>query len=90
MRVNCVFLDNGGVITDNTRRGPRYRRLVGQFFVPRFGGEAVSWETANATVFPAAWERFVARLANWDPVQRDIVQETSLYYLDCSARPSRR
>ena len=81
MRVEYVFLDNGGVITDNSRRGAQYRRLVGQFFVPRFGGTQEAWEAANAVAFPGVWPRFLQRVEHWDAA-RDIAREMSLYYVD--------
>ena len=82
MRIECIFLDNGGVITDNSQRGPQYRRLVAEFFVPRFGGTHDIWETANLSAFPFAWSRFLARLADWDPSSGNVVDETALYYAD--------
>ena len=35
----AIFLDDGGVLNDNARRGPQWQRLVGEFFAPRLGGE---------------------------------------------------
>lgn len=67
-----LFLDDGGVISDNKVRGPQWQRLVGEFFAPVLGGEPQAWAEANrvytATLFePAKWQ---ARLADardyWD------------------------
>jgi HAD superfamily hydrolase (TIGR01509 family) len=45
--VRVVFLDDGGVLNDNDRRAPEWRRLLGEFFVPRLGGSAAAWAEAN-------------------------------------------
>lgn len=33
-----LSLDDGGVMNDNARRAPQWRRLVGDFLIPRPGG----------------------------------------------------
>jgi FMN phosphatase YigB (HAD superfamily) len=81
MRPEYVFLDNGGVITDNSRRGSQYRRLVGEFFVPRFGGTLEAWAAANMVSFPGVWPRFLQRVEEWH-ASRDIIHEMSLYFAD--------
>jgi HAD superfamily hydrolase (TIGR01509 family) len=82
MRFECLFLDNGGVITDNSQRAPQYRRLVGEFFVPRFGGSHDVWEASNMDAFQYAWSRHLARLASWDEKTGNVVEEMSRYYTD--------
>ena len=42
-----IFLDYGGVMNDNAVRAVQYRRLVGEFFAPRLGGDQESWARAN-------------------------------------------
>ena len=42
-----LFLDDGGVMSDNERRGPQWQRLVGEFFAPRLGGDHTAWARAN-------------------------------------------
>ena len=42
-----VFLDDGGVMNDNSQRGFQWRRLVGEFFVPLLGGTSEAWVEAN-------------------------------------------
>ncbi|MGH2478834.1 MAG: HAD family hydrolase, partial [Ktedonobacteraceae bacterium] len=42
-----IFLDDGGVMNDNLLRGVQWRRLVGEFFTPRLGGESAAWAEAN-------------------------------------------
>lgn len=80
-RIEYVFLDNGGVLTDNRRRAPQYRRLVAEYFAPRYGGTPASWEEANMNTFLPAWERFLDRVANWQD-GRDLAQAEWLYNAD--------
>jgi len=75
-----IFLDDGGVISDNRQRGPQWRRLVGAFFAPRLGGSAEAWGHANGAFAeqlfePAAWQ---ARLAS----APDYATYEQRYYLD--------
>ncbi len=53
-----IFLDDGGVLSDNTRRGPEWRRLVGEFFPSRLGGESRAWAEANRVMFPPIFEAY--------------------------------
>jgi phosphoglycolate phosphatase-like HAD superfamily hydrolase len=57
-----LFIDNGGVITDNSKLARRYLRLVGEFLVPRLGGTAAGWAEANRATFPGVRERSLKRL----------------------------
>ena len=61
--VRAVFLDDGGVLNDNERRAPEWRRLLGQFFAPRFGGTEAAWGEANQTVYSEIWKDFEAARA---------------------------
>ena len=47
MRELVVFLDDGGVMNDNRRRGPAWQRLVADYFTPRLGGDPAAWAAAN-------------------------------------------
>jgi phosphoglycolate phosphatase-like HAD superfamily hydrolase len=42
-----LFIDDGGVINDNSARGPQWQRLVAAFFAPRLGGTPEAWAAAN-------------------------------------------
>ena len=53
-----IFLDDGGVLNDNERRGAEWRRLIGEFLSPRLGGEPLQWAEANRVVFAEQWKRF--------------------------------
>src|SRR5581483_8220332 len=76
-----IFIDNGGVMTDNTRRSGHYRRLVGEFFVPRYGGRPETWEEANLNTFWPAWQLFLQRVADWDG-SRSIVEPMDVCFGD--------
>jgi len=45
-----IFLDDGGVISDNNLRASQWQRLVGEFFVPLLGGTSEAWKEANGIV----------------------------------------
>jgi hypothetical protein len=46
----ALFIDDGGVMNENVRRGRQWERLVGQYFSPRLGGAPEAWAAANANV----------------------------------------
>jgi HAD superfamily hydrolase (TIGR01509 family) len=64
--IECIFLDDGGVLNDNSLRGPQWQRLVGEFFVPRLGGTHEQWAAANERILGGFFERMVARWQAWD------------------------
>jgi HAD superfamily hydrolase (TIGR01509 family) len=80
-QIEYLFIDNGGVLTDSAQRSLHYRRLVGEYFSPRYGGSQADWEKANTNTFPPAWERFLARVTNWEE-GRDIGRVMWLYHAD--------
>ncbi|MCW5853024.1 MAG: HAD family hydrolase [Anaerolineae bacterium] len=45
-----IFLDDGGVMSNNRVRGPQWQRLVGEFFAPRLGGTPEAWAAVNRVV----------------------------------------
>lgn len=57
--LRVLFVDDGGVLNDNERRAPEWRRLIGEFFAPRLGGTPGAWAAANAAVFPVSWARYL-------------------------------
>jgi FMN phosphatase YigB (HAD superfamily) len=61
--VRVVFLDDGGVLNDNERRAPEWRRLLGEFFVPRLGGTPEAWAASNTIVIEEQWRA-------WQEIQR--------------------
>jgi HAD superfamily hydrolase (TIGR01509 family) len=50
-----LFIDDGGVMSDNRLRGPQWQTLLGDFFPPRLGGTAEDWGTANRATAPQLW-----------------------------------
>ena len=57
-----LFLDDGGVLNDNSLRGPEWLRLIGEFMPGRMGGTARQWASANEVVFPQVWGSLQKRL----------------------------
>jgi HAD superfamily hydrolase (TIGR01509 family) len=50
-----LFLDDGEVMNDNSRRGPQWRRLLGEFLTPRLGASPEAWAKANLKVVGQLW-----------------------------------
>jgi phosphoglycolate phosphatase-like HAD superfamily hydrolase len=57
-----VFLDNGGVISNHALMPVEVRRLIGEFFSERLGGDGRTWEAANREVFARTWQEFMGGL----------------------------
>lgn len=75
-----VFLDDGGVISDNSLRGPQWRRLVGEYYSPILGGRPEDWVAANeaftTTLFePNAWQERLKATHDYEAFER-------AYFLD--------
>lgn len=80
MRNLVVFLDDGGVMSDNRRRGVQWQQLVGAFFAPRLGGTAMAWAQANRVVAtarlePRAWQTRLAVAANYPDFERAYLRD---------------
>jgi HAD superfamily hydrolase (TIGR01509 family) len=60
--LRVVFIDDGGVLNDNERRAPQFRRLLGEYLTPRLGGTPDAWANANVSVFERSWARYLAQL----------------------------
>ena len=61
-RFKHIFLDDGGVMNDNSLRAPQWQALVGEFFVPRLGGSHEAWAEANRAVFGEVFAWLEAQL----------------------------
>ncbi len=57
-----LFIDNGGVITNNSKLAANYLRLLGDFLGPRLGGTPERWAAANRATFPGIRQRSLERL----------------------------
>jgi len=71
-----VYLDDGGVMNDNQRRGAQWRRLVAEFFSPILGGDPVAWSEANWIVAnrilaPVSWHRRLDAATDYARFDRD-------------------
>ena len=60
-----LFLDDGGVLNDNSLRGPEWLRLIGEFMPARLGGTAEQWASANQVVFSQVWGNLQKRLPDF-------------------------
>ncbi len=75
MKRPVLFLDDGGVLNDNAARAPQWQRLVGEYFVPRLGGEPAAWAEANRRVMSdlsarGGWEWLMRAAADQDDYDR--------------------
>lgn len=57
-----IFLDDGGVMNNNSLRASQWQRLVSDFFAPLLGGTPEAWINANRVVIdrmlePESWRR---------------------------------
>lgn len=60
-----VFLDDGGVMSENARRAPQFARLVARYLVPRLGGAPQAWAAANLEVATRLFERYAAHFGEF-------------------------
>ena len=60
-----LFLDDGGVLNDNSLRRPEWLRLIGEFMPARMGGSAEQWAEANGTIWPDMWRDLQKRMAEF-------------------------
>jgi HAD superfamily hydrolase (TIGR01509 family) len=65
--IDVLFVDKGGVLVDNTTLGAQWRRLIGEFLVPRLGGRREEWGCANVPAFERQWARFQQAAASGGP-----------------------
>lgn len=61
--LRVLFIDDGGVLNDNRRRGPEWLRLIGEFMPSRLGGTSKEWIAANREVFHPLWSELQQRLS---------------------------
>jgi FMN phosphatase YigB (HAD superfamily) len=80
MHPHILFIDDGGVMSDNRLRSEQWQRMVAGFFAPRLGGSPEAWADANRQVITAmleaqAWEKRCAAYPDYASFERD-------YFLD--------
>jgi FMN phosphatase YigB (HAD superfamily) len=54
----AIFLDAAGVLIDTTVMPAQWRRLAGEFFAPRLGGDPAAWGPANEWAADRMWARY--------------------------------
>lgn len=54
----ALFLDMYGVLMDPAKPAAQWRRLVGELWAPRLGGEPEAWGIANAYAAERMWARY--------------------------------
>lgn len=70
-----LFLDDGGVISDNNVRAPQWQPLVGEYLSPILGGRPEDWAEANwaftkAVFEPAAWQSRLQATPDFESYER--------------------
>ncbi len=58
IRLKTIFIDDGGVISDNNLRSPQWKYLVGKFFSSRYGGSMEAWASANEYALTQLLQRY--------------------------------
>ena len=53
-----IFFDDGGVLNDNRIRGKQWKKLVGEYYSTRFGGDPEIWGEANHKVLSSLIDIF--------------------------------
>jgi FMN phosphatase YigB (HAD superfamily) len=88
-RITTVFIDDGGVLNDNEARAPQWRRLLGEYLVPRLGGTAEAWARANIGAFDRSWKRYVEHVENAGDargIERWVREERAVWLADMCAQ----
>ena len=80
--IHYIFIDNGGVITDNSVLSRNYLRRLGELLSPHFGGNSEQWAAANGRTWPRVWQRHLARMETFDVASGDIEREFYLTKAD--------
>ena len=57
--IEAIFIDDGGVMNDNERRGQQFRKHLADYLVPRFGGTHAAWEAANLEIISVQMPMYV-------------------------------
>ena len=58
-KIEAIFLDDGGVMNDNERRGIQWRHHLAEYLVPRYGKSHAEWELANTEVITRQFKLFI-------------------------------
>ena len=82
MRTPAIFVDDGGVMNDNSLRGPQWQEHVGAFLSRRLGGGASVWSEANAVVVPPLWPKYQPIMGGITEPDADVVALWNAYQVD--------
>jgi HAD superfamily hydrolase (TIGR01509 family) len=80
VQIKAIFLDDGGVMNDDSVRGPQFRELIGAFLSQRLGGDVQDWAAANSTIL----NRDMAALAKGElfSTEQSYSQSRHTYYVN--------
>ncbi|KAF9430746.1 hypothetical protein BGZ76_000726 [Entomortierella beljakovae] len=85
----AIFLDSGGVINDNSRRGPQWIKLLEEYMPTVLGGPGPLWSRANAILAerlfqtntsPNVWDQLMSVSDGF----RDFALRYDLYWINSS------
>lgn len=54
-----IFFDDGGVLNDNQIRGKYWKKLVGEYYSKRFGGDPEIWGEANQKIITSFFDIYL-------------------------------
>ncbi len=80
MKRPVLFLDDGGVLSDNERRAPQWRVHLGAFLSRELGGDPAAWGSANVPAFERSWARWLEAMRARKGL-RDAMRDYDLYWL---------
>jgi FMN phosphatase YigB (HAD superfamily) len=79
-RIDYVFLDDGGVMSDPRLRPSQWEQRIGEFFPPRLGGTPEQWALANRSMRPTLFAWLDEAWARWDDATGDYAGLVDEYY----------
>lgn len=68
--IRAIFLDDGGVLSDNVRRMSQWREQVGAYLSRELGGPPERWAEANRVISARAWTAWLELMVAGVPLDR--------------------
>ncbi len=59
-----LFFDDGGVINNNHNRGKKWKKLIADYFISRYGGEPNEWAEANHLALQKEIKQYESQISN--------------------------